>query len=37
MQYIIKPIISNEQDREECLSEAVMRNTGKIHLYDEEP
>ena len=36
MQYIIKPIISNEQDREECLSEAVMRILDKIHLFDEE-
>ena len=35
MQYIIKPIISNEQDREECLSEAVMRILDKVHLYDE--
>lgn len=35
MQYIIKPIVANEQDREECLSEAVMRILEKIHLYDE--
>ena len=36
MQYIIKPIVSNEQDREECLSEAVMRILEKVHLYDDE-
>ena len=36
MQYIIKPIVSTEQDREECLSEAVMRILDKVHLYDEE-
>lgn len=35
MQYVIKPIIANEQDREECLSEAVLRIMNKIHLYDE--
>ena len=36
IQYVIKPILPNEQDREECLSEAVMRILEKIHLYDEE-
>ena len=36
MKYIIKPIVSNVQDREECLSEAVMRILDKVHLYDEE-
>jgi len=36
MQYIITPIVANAQDREECLSEAVMRILEKIHLYDEE-
>jgi len=36
MRYVIKPIIANEQDREECLSEVVMRILEKIHLYDEE-
>ena len=35
MQYIIKPIVSDPQDREECLSETVMRILEKIHLYDE--
>ncbi len=35
MQYIIKPIVPNEQDREECLSESAMRVLEKIHLYDE--
>ncbi len=36
MQYVIRPIVINEQDREECLSEAVMRVLDKIHLYDED-
>ena len=36
MKYVIRPIVANEQDREECLSEAVMRILDKIHLYDEE-
>lgn len=36
MQYIIKPIISDAQDREECLSEAAMRILDKVHLYDED-
>lgn len=36
MRYIIKPIVANEQDREECLSEAVMRILEKVHLYNEE-
>ena len=36
MKYVIRPILDNEQDREECLSEAVMRILDKIHLYDEE-
>lgn len=36
MQYVIKPILASEQDREECLSEAVMRILDKIYLYDEE-
>ena len=36
MKYIIKPIVSNVQDREECLSEAVMRILDKVYLYDEE-
>ena len=36
IQYVIKPILPNEQDREECLSEAIMRIMDKIHLYDEE-
>lgn len=36
MKYIIKPILANEQDREECLSEVVMRILDKIHLYDEQ-
>lgn len=35
MKYIIRPIVENPQDREECLSEAVMRILDKIHLYDE--
>ena len=36
MKYVIRPIVANEQDREECLSEAVMRILDKIHLYDED-
>ena len=36
MKYVIRPIVANEQDREECLSEAVMRILDKIHLYDEQ-
>ena len=36
MKYIIAPILSNPQDREECLSEAVLRVLDKIHLYDPE-
>jgi RNA polymerase sigma-70 factor (ECF subfamily) len=36
MQYIIRPIVADPQDREECFSEAVMRILDKIHLYDEE-
>lgn len=34
MQYVIRPIVADAQDREECLSEAVMRVMDKIHLYD---
>ena len=34
MRYIIAPILANEQDREECLSEAVMRVWEKIDTYD---
>jgi len=36
MQYVINPILSNEQDREECLSEAVLRILDKIFQYDSE-
>ena len=36
MKYVIRPIVENEQDREECLSEAVMRILDKIQLYDEQ-
>jgi len=36
MNYIIAPIVSNPQDREECLSEAVLRVLEKIHQYDPE-
>ena len=36
MKYVIKPILANEQDREECLSEAVIRILEKVHLYDEQ-
>lgn len=34
MRYIILPILTNRQDAEECLSEAVMRVWEKIDLYD---
>ncbi len=34
MRYIIAPILANEQDREECLSEAFMRVWEKIDTYD---
>lgn len=36
MKYVIGPIVYNEQDQEECLSEAVLRVIDKIHLYDPE-
>ncbi len=36
MQYVIKPIVADARDREECLSEAVMRVLDKIYLYDGE-
>ena len=36
MTYVISPILQNQQDREECLSEAVMRILQKISLYDPE-
>lgn len=36
MKYVIAPIVSNEQDQEECLSEAVLRILDKVHLYDPE-
>lgn len=35
MQYIIKPIVENRQDQEECISEAAMRIMDKVHLFDE--
>lgn len=35
MQYIIAPILPNEQDREECLLEIAMRVWDKIELFDE--
>lgn len=34
MRYIISPILTNRQDAEECLSEAVMRVWEKIDQYD---
>lgn len=33
LKYVIRPIVSNEQDREECLSEVVLRIMEKIHQY----
>lgn len=35
MYYIITPILSNPQDRDECISEISLRLWEKIHLYDE--
>ncbi|MBR2894365.1 MAG: sigma-70 family RNA polymerase sigma factor [Oscillospiraceae bacterium] len=35
MRYIISPILSNAEDREECLSEAAMRVWEKITQYDD--
>jgi len=35
MRYIIAPIITNAEDREECLSEAAMRVWEKITQYDD--
>ncbi|MCI9156135.1 MAG: hypothetical protein HFF44_04225 [Lawsonibacter sp.] len=34
MRYIIAPILPNDQDREECLSEVVMLVWDKIDTYD---
>lgn len=34
MRYIIAPILQNEQDREECVSEAAMRVWDKIDQFD---
>ena len=36
MRYIIAPILPNAQDREDCLSEVVMRVWEKIGSYDPE-
>lgn len=36
MRYIIAPILSNAEDREECLSEAAMRVWEKIRQYDDD-
>ena len=36
MKYVIKPIVSNAQDQEECLSEAILRILDKIHLNNPE-
>ena len=36
MRYIIAPILSNAEDREECLSEAAMRVWEKIKQYDDD-
>ncbi len=36
MRYVIAPILSNPQDREECLSEVALRIWEKIDLYDSE-
>ncbi len=34
MRYIIAPILPNEQDAEDCLSEAAMQIWNKIELYE---
>ena len=34
MRYIIAPILQNEQDREECVSEAAMRVWDRIEQFD---
>lgn len=34
MCYVIRPILPNAQDQEECLSEVVLRIMDKIHLYN---
>lgn len=36
MRYVIAPILSNPQDREDCLSEAVMRVWEGIERFDRE-
>ena len=36
MRYIIAPILTNEQDREDCLSEATMRVWERIEQFDQE-
>ena len=36
MRYVIAPILSNESDREECLSECAMRVWERIDRYDPE-
>lgn len=36
MRYVIAPILPNQQDQEDCLSEAAMRIWEKIGLYDRE-
>lgn len=36
MRYVIAPILSNESDREECLSECAMRVWERIDKYDPE-
>ena len=35
IKYIISPILSNEQDREDCLSEVIMRIWEKIDLFND--
>ncbi len=35
IKYVIAPILSNEQDREDCLNEVIMRIWDKIDLFDE--
>lgn len=35
IKYVIAPILQNEQDREDCLNEVIMRIWDKFDLFDE--
>lgn len=36
IRYVVSPVLTDEQDREDCVSEITMRIWEKIDLYDEE-